>query len=141
MTGEHAVMYALTNRSRAACSVKGYPRIALSDAAGAVLPFRYSRGGGAYVTARKPAAVVLSPGASAYVLVAKYRCDAGIARKAATIRLALPRRGAAFVGREAVGPGGSASLAYCRGGRRDPGQAVTVSPMQPTRQATSSFSR
>ncbi|HYV77906.1 MAG TPA: DUF4232 domain-containing protein [Streptosporangiaceae bacterium] len=140
MTGEHAVMYALTNRGLVACTLSGYPQVVLYDAKGAALPFRYARGGGAYVTSRKPAPVVLARGASAYVLVAKYRCDFGIVRNATAMRLILPgARGAAFTAQEAVASGGAVGLSYCRGGQRDPGQLVTVSPVEPTRQATSSL--
>jgi hypothetical protein len=140
MTGEHAVMYALTNRGPVTCTLSGYPKVVLYDAGGAALPFRYAEGGGAYVTSRKPVTVVLARGASAYVLVAKYRCDLGIARNAATIQLILPAaRGGAFAGREAVGTAGAAGLSYCRGGQRDPGQVVAVSPVEPTLKATRSL--
>jgi hypothetical protein len=140
MTGEHAVMYALTNRGPVTCTVSGYPKVVLYDAGGAALPFRYVEGGGAYVTSRKPVTVVLARGASAYVLVAKYRCDPGIVRNAAAIRLTLPvARGAAFAGREAVAIAGAAGLSYCRGGQRDPGQVIAVSPVEPTQQATRSL--
>jgi hypothetical protein len=136
-TGEHAVMYALTNRGPAGCTLTGYPRVVLTDATGAVLPFRYAKGGGAYVTSARPVTVVLAHGASAYVLVAKYRCDLGIEDNATTIRLTLPTtHGAAFVGREAIGISGSTGLSYCRGGQHDPGQLVAVSPVEPTQQAT-----
>ena len=139
-TGEHAVMYALTNRGAAACTLEGYPQVVLTDATGAVLPFRYARGGGAYVTSAGPVTVVLAHGASAYVLVAKYRCDLGIENNATTIRLTLPTtHGAAFAWREAVGILGSMGLSYCRGGRHDPGQLVAVSPVEPTQQAASSL--
>ena len=77
MTGEHAVSYALANRGQVACAVRGYPRITLFDARGQALPFRYADGGGAYVTSRRPVTVVLAPGASGYIGVAKYRCDPG----------------------------------------------------------------
>jgi hypothetical protein len=136
MTGEHAVMFALTNRGAVTCSLSGYPKVVLYDAAGAELPFRYARGGGAYVTSRKPVTVVLARGALAYVLVAKYRCDLGVARNATVIRLTLPTRGAAFAGREALAIAGAAGLSYCRGGPRDPGQVIAVSPVEPTQQAT-----
>jgi hypothetical protein len=140
MTGEHAVMYALTNRGAVTCALSGYPGVVLYDAEGAALPFRYARGGGAYVTSRRPVTVMLAHGVSAYVLVAKYRCDLGIARNATGIRLTLPAaRGAAFAGREAVGVAGAAGLSYCRGGPRDPGQVVAVSPVEPTQQAASSL--
>jgi Protein of unknown function (DUF4232) len=140
MTGEHAVMYDLTNRGAVACTLFGYPKVVLHDAEGAALPFRYARGGGAYVTSRKPVTMILARGASAYVLVAKYRCDPGIARNATAIRLTLlAAYGAAFDGRKAVATAGSAGLSYCRGGPRDPGQVVAVSPIEPTQQATRSL--
>jgi len=140
MTGEHAVMYALTNRGPTACTMTGYPQVVLTGATGAVLPFHYANGGGAYVTSARPVTVVLAHGASAYVLVAKYRCDLGIENNATTIRLILPTtHGAAFVGREAVGISGSTGLSYCRGGQQDPGQLVAVSPVEPTQQATTSL--
>lgn len=139
MTGEHAVMYALTNRGPVTCTVRGYPQVVLYDASGDVLPFRYAAGGGAYVTSTKPVTVVLAHAASAYVLVAKYRCDLGIARNATAIRLTLPAHGEMFARREAAGISGPAGLSYCRGGQHDPGQLVTVSPVEPTRQATSTI--
>ena len=140
MTGEHAVLYALVIRGPAACAVRGYPQVTLYDARGRVLPFRYADGGGAYVTSRKPVTVVLAHRTMAYVLVAKYRRDLGIARNAATIRLALPAtRGQVFAARELAGVSGPPGLSYCRGGPRDPGQLVTVSPIERTGQATSSL--
>jgi hypothetical protein len=130
-------MYALTNRGPVTCTVSGYPKVVLYDATGAALPFRYRKGGGAYVTAGRPRAVVLARRASAYILVAKYRCDLGVARNATAIRLTLPAAdGAAFAGREAVGSSGSSGLSYCPGGRPDPGDVVAVSPVEPTWQAT-----
>jgi hypothetical protein len=137
MTGEHAVMYALTNRGPVTCTVSGYPKVVLYDAGGATLPFRYAEGGGAYVSSRGPVTMVLARRASAYVLVAKYRCDLGIARSAAAVRLTLPTaRRATFAGREAVVVVGAAGPSYCRGGRHDPGQVVAVSPVEPIRGAT-----
>ncbi len=140
MTGEHAVLYALVNRGPETCTVRGYPQVILYDAGGRALPFRYADGGGAYVTSGKPATVVLAHGATAYMLVAKYRCDLGIARTAATIRLTMPvGHGQLFAAREPVGVPGPSGLSYCRGGPRDPGQLVTVSPVEPTAQAASSL--
>lgn len=140
MTGEHAVMYSLANRGPVTCMVRGYPQVVLYDANGSVLPFHYAAGGGTYVTSTKPVTVVLAHGASAYVLVAKYRCDLGIARQATAIRLTLPAaHGGMFAQREAVSISGPAGLSYCRGGPHDPGQLVTVSPVEPTRRATSSL--
>lgn len=140
MTGEHAVMYALANRGPVTCTVRGYPQAVLYGASGDALPFRYANGGGTYVTSGKPVTVTLAHGDHAYILVAKYRCDAGIARNATAIRLTLPAaHGGTFTQREAVGVSGPAGLSYCRGGPHDPGQQVTLSPVEPTRQATSSL--
>lgn len=140
MTGEHAVLYVLANRGANACTVRGYPQVTLYDAGGRVLPFRYADGGGVYVTSREPVTVVLAQGAMAYMLVAKYRCDLGIAQNAATIRLALPAAsGQVFSAREPVSASGPPGLSYCRGGPRDPGQLVTVSPVEGTSQATTSL--
>jgi Protein of unknown function (DUF4232) len=139
MTGEHADSFMLTNRGSAACTVSGYPQVTLYDSHGVAVPFRYATGGGAYVTAKRPATVLLSPGKSAYVLVAKYRCDLGTVDDATAIRLSLRAdKGPAFAGREPVG-GGVAGLSYCKGGRADPGQLVTVSPLEATFQATTSL--
>jgi hypothetical protein len=97
-------------------------------------------GGGAYVTTRKPTTVVLAPAAVAYVLVAKYRCDLGIVRTAATIGLTLPAgHGQVFAAQQPVGVPGPPGLSYCRGGPHDPGQLVTVSPIEPAAQAASSL--
>lgn len=140
MTGEHAVLYILANRGPQTCTVRGYPRVTLYDADGRAMPFQYAEGGGAYVTSGHPATVVLAPQSTAYVLVAKYRCDLGIARTAATIRLTLPSgHGQVFAAREPVGIPGPAGLSYCQGGPHDPGQLVTVSPIEPTALATSSL--
>jgi hypothetical protein len=141
MTGEHAVMYALVNRGPLTCAVRGYPQVMLYDASGDVLPFRYAHGGGPFVTSASPVAVVLAHGSAAHVLVAKFRCDLGIAANVTSIRLTLPAaHGATFTWRVVVGgEGGSAGLSYCRGGPAAAEQLVTVSPVEPAAQAASSI--
>jgi hypothetical protein len=135
MTGEHAVLYELANRGSVPCTLDGYPAVVLYTGSGATIHFRYAEGGGPYVTSSRPRTVLIAPGASAYVLVAKYRCDLRIARNAAAIRLSVPAAGGvSFVGREAVSVSGVPGLSYCQGGRQDPGQTVTVSPIESTRQ-------
>lgn len=139
MTGEHADSFMVTNHGPVACTVSGYPQVTLYDSRGVAMPFRYAEGGGAYVTAKKPAIVTLAPGKSAYALVAKYRCDLGIADDATAIRLTVHAdQDPAFSGREPIG-GGAAGLSYCQGGQEDPGQLVTVSPVEATFQATTSL--
>jgi hypothetical protein len=140
-TGEHGVYYALRNRGPVSCALAGYPDVALYTASGARLPFRYTRGRGPYVTSVPPVTIVLAPRASAYVLVAKYRCDLGIRADAATIRITLPApRRAVLSGAAFPSPGaGVMVLSYCRGGSADPGQVVAVSPIERAPGAASSF--
>lgn len=136
MTGEHGDFYVLINRGALACILAGYLNITLYDANGAPLPFRYSHGHGPYVTAAAPVTLTLRPGASAWVLVAKYRCDIGIDRDAASIRITVPgAQHAVFTGRVSSGGLGVSALSYCRGGTNDPGQTVAVSPVEPTLRA------
>jgi Protein of unknown function (DUF4232) len=139
MTGEDGMLYDLTNRGRVTCTLVGYPKVALY-AHGAALPFHYQHGHGRYVTAAPPATVTVAPGASAYVLLAKYRCDLGIVRNAATVRLTLPApQSAALAGRASPTGMGAATLSYCRGGPNDPGQTIEVSPIEATPVAATSL--
>jgi uncharacterized protein DUF4232 len=136
MTGEHGDFYALINRGARACTLAGYLDIRLYDANGAPLPFRYRHGHSPYVTAAAPVTVTLRPGASAWVLVAKYRCDVGTDRDARSIRITVPgAQHAVLTGRASSRDVGVSALSYCRGGTNDPGQTVAVSPVEPTLQA------
>lgn len=132
MTGEHGAYVALVNRGRTACALDGYPGVVLYGTAGEILPFRYVHGASGYVTRAAPRPVLLPPGASAYVLVAKYRCDIGISRDAATMRLTLPgsARPAMWIG-ISPRPPGVLVLSYCEGGPGNPGQIVDISPIEP----------
>lgn len=137
MTGEHGDFYELINRGASACTLAGYPDVTLQDASGAVLPFRYRHRHSQYVTGAGPVTVTLRPGAAAWVLVAKYRCDIGIGTAAMTIRVTVPgARRAAPARPVSSGGAGVSNLYYCRGGTRDPGQTIGVSPFEPTLQAT-----
>jgi hypothetical protein len=82
-----------------------------------------------YVTKRKPVTVTLKPGAAAYVVIAKYRCDLGIKANAAAVRLTLREAGAVTGRRLRLPVTGAAGLSYCIGGPLDPGQLVTISPL------------
>ncbi len=133
MTGEHGGYYALVNLGRAACTLDGYPSVALTDNGGAILPFRYVHHASVYVTKAAPRRVLLPPGASAFVLVAKYRCDLGDRRDAAAIQLTLPgSAGPAMTLRFSPGLPGGADMSYCKGGPDGPGQIVGVSPIETT---------
>src|SRR5260370_1086317 len=123
ISGERAQMFAIPIRRTLPCRVEGCAPVVPYSSHGRALPFRYAQGGGASVTRKRPVTVVLVPGSSAYILVAKCRCDIGISGTATAIRLTLPAaQGAVFTGREAVGAA-SPDLSYCRGGRADPGPA------------------
>lgn len=141
MTGEHAVLYQIRNRGRVACSLTGYPHVALYSAGGRALVFTYTEGHSMYVTKATPKAVVVAPARPAYVLVAKYRCDIGDLASAATIRLTLPGRAPIILVGPATAPGltGVAALDYCEGGPNDPGQTVGVSPIEATPNAAGPF--
>lgn len=87
-----------------------------------------------------PRTVLLPPRASAYVLVAKYRCDLGVIRNTATIRLTLPGpQRAVLASRVSGSRSGAATLSYCKGGPSDPGQAIGVSPIEPAPAAAGPF--
>ena len=124
MTGEHGSFYKLVNHGGRVCTLDGYPRIRLY-AHGVALPFRYSSGGGTYVTRAAPELVTLRPGGAAWFLVAKYRCDLGTIATATSMTVTLPGARTGY----RMPPPSSSSMDYCRGGPSDPGQLVTVSPV------------
>lgn len=123
-TGENAREFVLANRSARACALRGFPGVSLYDRRGRRLPFRYERGG-QYVRAVHPHRVLLHPGAHAYFLVAKYRCDAGMRRESAEIRV-YPPEGTSQLRRHAF-------FGFCRAfhgpDERDPGNLVHLSPV------------
>jgi hypothetical protein len=132
-TGEHAYLFALTDRSNSPCTLRGYPHVTLSHD-GRALPFVYRQGGGRYVSARKPRAVTLQPGQKAYFLVAKYRCDGKTAAPATAMNVGGARLG----GGETIdlAPLHITDLDYCAhypgDAKVDPGNYITVSPTERT---------
>ena len=130
-TGEGAVVFTLTNQGKITCHLYGHPGVSLYDNKGRVLPFKYTWAGTQYVAQTPPMMVVLRPGARGYFLVAKYRCDIGIAMIAKTIRIYPPNTTQQLVGNAApfFDVGG---FPYCKGGPKDPGQLVEVSPIRAT---------
>lgn len=127
-SGEHARQFVLANRSHHACKLRGFPGVSLYDRHGRRLPFRYRRGG-QYVRARHPHRVLLHPGAHAYFLVAKYRCDAGTRRESREIRV-YPPDGTSQLRRQLRR---RAFFGFCRAthgpDERDPGNLVHLSPV------------
>ena len=130
MTGEHAYLFALTDRSAAACTLHGYPRVTLAYAKG-TLPFVYRSGGGQFVTRRKPSTVTLRSGSRAYFEVAKYRCDTGASHAAIKMFVSHIGTGALTLDLRSLG---ISDLQYCRRSpgtnQTDPGNYVTVSPIE-----------
>jgi hypothetical protein len=118
----------LTNRGRAPCVLNGYPGVSFSDGRGA-LPLVVKRTGDQQVTARRPQAVLVRPGQTAYVVLNKLRCDLGVLRRARTMRLTLlgaARQAGAVVDLQSL----RGRLAYCRGGAEL--NAVHLSPFVPS---------
>jgi hypothetical protein len=139
MTEEHADWYKLTNRGPSACRLDGYPGVTLYRKGGDPLRFHYSGKHSEFITSAPPHAVVVQPGASAWILVAKNACILRSDGGAAVIRITLPgQRHASLSGPSAGGPAGVSNLDHCRD-PHDPGQTVAVSPIEPTRQATTPF--
>jgi hypothetical protein len=136
-TEEHADWYTLTNHGPSACVLDGYPAVTLYRADGTRLWFRHADARHSqYLTSAPPHAVLVRPGASAWVLVAKNACIGPARWSAARIRIALPgQRHESVTSPVAAGHGGATNLDHCRD-PRDPGQAVAVSPVEPTRLAT-----
>lgn len=128
-TGEGAVIFTLTNHGRFTCHLYGHPGVSLYDNKGRVMPFRYTWAGTQYVSQTPPKMVVLRPGARAYFLVAKYRCDIGLVMEAKTIRVYPPNTTQQLVGNAAPFVNGP-SFWYCKGGAKDPGQLVEISPVR-----------
>jgi hypothetical protein len=57
-TGEHGEVYILTNLGKTVCQLRGYPGISLYDSKHRILPFRYIRGAGQWVTHAVPKIVL-----------------------------------------------------------------------------------
>jgi hypothetical protein len=136
MTEEHGDWYKLTNRGPSACRLDGYPAVTLYTAGGARLRFWYTHGPSRFITSARPHAVVVRPGASAWILIAKNSCVLRSGQGAAAIRITLPGPRHASVSERTAGSAAGASiLDHCHD-PHDPGETVAVSPIEATRQAT-----
>ena len=136
MTGEHADLFELRSRAGRACVLVEYPVVRLSHGA-TDLPFVYAQGGGQYVTRSRPKRVVLHPGRYAYFLVAKYRCDGPVLRTSTSIHVALPAsRGELTLGLGQARIGLDYCKRYAGDQTIDPGNHVTVSPVEGSAMAT-----
>lgn len=129
-TEQHTATFSLRNLEGSSCSLDGYPGVTLFDSAGRVLPFGYDHSGDQMITAASPQPVRVAAGGSAYFALNKNACVSLARRAASEIRIRLP------------GGHGSLSLRlphyplldYCPAG--DPGDGITLSPIEPTLTAT-----
>jgi hypothetical protein len=128
-TGQNPLTLRLTNHGRNACVLFGYPSISLSDRRGAI-PFAIRRGGDQMVTARRPTRVLVRSGRPSFVVLNKYRCDAGVRRLARTLRLGFPRDTSR---RLSLALPAYSRIGYC--GRGDAGSTVATSPFEPSLRA------
>ena len=138
VTGEHAVIFTITNPKASKCQVNGYPTVALFDSRNVVLGLHYTTSLGStspYVTSSQPKVVVLGPGSKSYFKVAKYRCDLGVARVAHSMVITLPgvsgTKNKLKIAVPALG-----TFSSCKGSSSGPGQLVGVSPFTSSAAAT-----
>ena len=93
-----------------------------------LLPFK-AVWGGRYGTGGKPRTVLLHTGERASFIVAKYRCDAGIAANATQVRVYPPNTTKQL--RLRLRP--EKAMSYCRAfhgpDRKDPGNTINISPV------------
>ena len=89
-TGQHTAPLAIRRNGAAACTLVGYPTVALLDARGHELGFRYSHRGDSVVAAHPPRVVDVAGHGSAYFLLNKYRCDIRSLSAARWLRVTLP---------------------------------------------------
>jgi hypothetical protein len=132
-TQQHSLALTLTNQSSVVCHLDGYPKIALMDAHGAVLPLTYRSGGDQMVTSSPPSVVNIPPDATAYVLANQTFCVGTDVDTAVSVRLTPPGESKSL----AMSWGPYPIMSSC--GADDPGSTLSVSPVEPTAQAI--FSR
>lgn len=132
-TGEHALIVVLTNRLRRSCEIIGYPTVSLLSDAQKTLPFHYLHEHSQYnMTTAPPKRITLPPDGHAYVLLTKYRCDLGDRADVALLQLAPPGTSAKLRLALPSYPSQSALLTFCKGGQSDPGNIVSISPVEPS---------
>ncbi|HET8581781.1 MAG TPA: DUF4232 domain-containing protein [Jatrophihabitans sp.] len=134
-TGDRGQAFRVTNRGMNDCFLDGYPRIVMRDSTSAIIPFHYTDGQSQYVTSRPARRVVLHPGGSAYIAVAKYGCDEGPTRTAATLSVTLPGQRSAVTVAIPTRAGQSPTFQYCKGEPNDRGNFVALSPVEPDEDA------
>ncbi|MGO9971615.1 MAG: DUF4232 domain-containing protein [Solirubrobacteraceae bacterium] len=134
-TEQSTRLLAVTNLSASACSLDGYPTIALLDAHGVRLPLRYRDGADQVLTSRPPQPVTLLPLDQAYEAINKNACVGHTSTIAARIRFTLPHASGTLTMALARYP----LLDYCPTG--DPGHALDIGPSEPTPNAVFAWYR
>jgi hypothetical protein len=124
---ENAIVLTATNTGQVSCTIAGYAAVALRQSRGGVLPFRYSDGGGIFVTSAPAKSIALQRGGSVYLLIATTRCTDGVAGSATSADVHL----SGWTGPEHVAltaPGRGASITTCRDYPYPDTNTVWVSP-------------
>jgi hypothetical protein len=117
----------MTNVSPRLCQVHGYPSLRFYTSGGRLITFDFKHTGD-YFAHPTPRLVNLAPGAHAYFVVAKYRCDLRD-RYVSRFFYVLPlyTAGSPWVGH--LSGTGVSQMDYCAGSSRGLGQTVDVSPV------------
>lgn len=123
-SGEMSMTITLVNSGPGPCWLYGYPRLRLVTATGTTLGFSQTHSN-QYIMEVPPRRVLLGVGAMAYVEIAKYRCDLGVIRTASQVQLTLPGPSEAT-----TVPIPTRVLSYCKGGPRDPGNAIAFTAVE-----------
>lgn len=131
-TGEHAFILTFTNEGMLPCYLEGYVQPDLVAASGAILHLTRVRVD-QYVTHARPRRVLLGTHRSAYVEVAKYRCDLRDELTAASVRFNLSLLGHSWLFEVALGK--YLDMSVCQGGPSDPGNSFAVTPFEATLRA------
>jgi hypothetical protein len=124
-TEQSTRLFVLANVSPSACSLDGYPTVALLDDHGVRLPLRYRDGGDQVLTSRPPHRVTLLPLDQAYEAINKNACIGRDSAIAARVRFSLPDEGGTLTMALARHP----LLDYCPAG--DPGHVLDIGPFGP----------
>jgi hypothetical protein len=127
-TGERSLAVRFTNHGPRSCILAARPRVEFLDSEGNPVGLREDENGPGrqYVAGVSTGPFRLRPGASADVVIGKYRCDLGNNTVATEVRIGLPAGGRAttlIINRDSeIGV-----IASCLGGRKDPGQSFAIS--------------
>jgi hypothetical protein len=125
-TEQNSIGLTLTNISTETCHLIGYPGIVFVDAVGDDLPLIYLRGGDQMVTYQPPKVVDLPPASISYVLLNQNACVGRQVDVATGLRLVPPNTSGTLTLPATAFP----SVNSCVLG--DPGNTLTISPVEPT---------